>query len=203
MKFKQTKIAFLLIFLLAIPSGVLASFQVSKQTVQPLSVNTVYKSLNNQVAPAVSTSVKVIKIVQNSLITNEQPDVDGSTYACLPENHNSGSLVQNSGILNLNQPAKCFSLGIKNGSYSFAQLSVQPLAAVQKIVVVVSNHVITGPKLLALPGFQDLSVLPTAAVNALFQSSRTENKVKKDKLLLVIKKIKNVFSLQQLQVLRC
>ncbi len=189
-----------MIFLLALPSGVFASQAGSQQSYQGYSISSISSGVNTVVSPAASESVKVISSTQSFAMIKVQSNSSG----CLVNGKNYGGFVQSPGILDLNQPAQCFSLNRVGGSVSSAVLSVKPLiAAMQTVKVIVVGFLLTGPSILPQAASQSVPILPAVFVYISALLVWEQKKVLIYRLISPTVKLKTALSLQQLQVFRC
>lgn len=112
--------------------------------------------------------------------------------------------LQNTGQVNLNQPANCLSLQIKFLMPSAIQLAVKPLALdLPAIAVSVNQPVITAPNLAAALPASKLPALPLAAVSILTGFLWVERKISRQKFYSINPERNFQLTLARLNILRC
>lgn len=134
-------------------------------------------------------------------------DITSHNYlatACKPEAGASGDILQDAGIINLNQPANCFTLNISRQTYSYAQLFVQPLKAAHSSVAVVYN----GPSISSgnvsnAPVKQETPIMPVASFGLAIALAFSFRKNIVRSLNNQASRITDSLTLHQLQMLRC
>jgi len=197
LKLKQTTALFFslfLVLLLAMPSGQIISAD-DAGVMQPRAPH----QPQNLATPIVV--IKVVSVFQpaNMTVSNSQTATAGAS--CLSGAQISQNLIQNTGKLNLNQPANCFSF-VQTKPAPLPSLSVKPLTVPASHIVVVPSPVYT-PNYTIPATPQNLPVLPAAAaaliVYAVFAFSRLERKTK----TAVPSFFSYNLSIAQLQVFRC
>ena len=153
-----------------------------------------------------AVSIQVIQPIVNAKIQVSQNGVLFATASSCQEASGAASdIVQDAGLVDLNQPANCFSLQDSSEvNYSSVHLSVVvPKAAAVKVAVVIPQSKISVPDFLPTTGGQPLPVLPLTFVTAGLIFALWETKLSFRKLAVKAASLKFTLSLHQLQVLRC
>jgi hypothetical protein len=192
LKLKQTTAAFLsfLLFLfLVIPEG---SFALA----QPDAGQPVSKKLQTE-----ASFPTVIKVVSASGAVGILPVWSGNP-SCMGAPSAPQNLVQDTGILNLNQPASCFSISLAEPVVS-PSLAVEPLGLSAPGPVGVVSQPVYAPNYALPVAAQNLPLLPVAASVLMFAAvlvfTNMERKNLKPSRLFLIYNL----SISQLQVFRC
>ena len=168
-----------------------------------------------QAAQAQAAQNNAVKTSATILVTVVQPSVTAkisvsevaiaTSASCFGGAGSQSNIVQNAGVVNLNQPANCFSLSdSSSANFSGVRLSVvSPAMPAVKVSVITPQVKISAFNFNPAPAGQSIPVLPLTffATGILWALSERKNIFKK--LSQKLSSLKTSLSLQQLQVMRC
>lgn len=135
-------------------------------------------------APAQDISQPVVTVVNRPQTAKVSvANAQSSSLSCASKAGSTNNLAQDAGVVNLNQPAACFSLSL-GAAVSYAALKVQPLKALQpKILVRQNQPLISNPDLSQAPLSQNFPAVPVSAVVVFMALIDLERKLKSKNLL--------------------
>lgn len=114
-----------------------------------------------------------------------------------------GFALQQEGMINLNQPANCFSLGLGQAFVSVKNLAVVQPPAGGQVVVFNRVPVISSPNLVPGPVSSSSPALPISVAVFAVVYALVELKTKKFKTSINLKSFIQQLNIHQLQVMRC
>ena len=158
---------------------------------------------NNQVNTAL---IEVVSYPQSAILNIVNPNsVSAAIAACgAMTNSSNFNLVQQPGLINLNEPASCFSLQINSSHLVQSKLSVQPLAiSYEQAKVFVNSSRISTATFVPAPVSQNTPILPLLVLAIIEGVVISKKQTLNSKLLGFGHNIRQSLTLHQLQMLRC
>jgi hypothetical protein len=148
--------------------------------------------------------ITVISAVPSQKIISDITSHNYLATACNAQAAASGDLVQDAGLINLNQPANCFTLNISRQTYSYAQLSVQPLNTPHPNVTVLNHSPsISSGNLSNAPVKQQTPIMPVVSFGMALAFAFDFRKNLRRSLNNQASRITSSLTLQQLRIMRC
>jgi len=164
---------------------------------------TVPNQQQNQAAVTLQPLVKVVTAAAETQVTvASQSNPATLSPACVGVAQ-SGDVLQNAGLVNLDQPASCFSLEVSHLAFNPRELSVSVLPQINNKVVVAPWPVqISSASFSGVPFSPSSPALPlvsfTIAIGFFVLSRRLRGRI-----INSVSTLKQTLTLHQLQVLRC
>ena len=158
---------------------------------------------NNQVNTAL---IEVVSYPQSAILNIVNPNsVSAAIAACgAMTNSSNFNLVQQPGLINLNEPASCFSLQINSSHLVQSKLSVQPLAiSYEQAKVFVNSSRISTATFVPAPVSQNTPILPLLVLAIIEGVVISKKQTLNSKLVGFGHNIRQSLTLHQLQMLRC
>jgi hypothetical protein len=174
---------------LAMPMGVFALPQ------------NVQSAAGQQPAAAVVQTVKVAAFLPNQAVVPQQSNTAAQIPACVTRAVASNDLLQNTGVVNLNQPALCFSLALGKVA-AVPSLAVVLMRQTAKVILPSQNRVAGSPSLASKSPAQD-TALPSLIFIVSAAVIFEQRKHAKKPAVRFLKNISRSLTLYQLGILRC
>jgi len=156
--------------------------------------------------PAITPQlIKVVSAQATTKIIAVNFSAGSADIPCIKTAAQSADLVQSTGIINLNQPASCFSLKISSPTFEPVKLSVMPLnlPPVKVLVAARPGPVISPGGLSQAPLKSETPVLPAVSLGVIVSFAIASRRKIFRTASAGVLVARQALSLQQLRVLRC